>query len=48
MLLAFTLGKMVECMKASTKKTKSMDMASTLGQTKRSMLDGGAMASSMV
>jgi hypothetical protein len=47
MLLVFTLGKMAECMKASTRKTKSMDMAFTHGQTRRSMLAGGVTGSSM-
>ena len=47
MLSAFTLGKMAECTKASTRKTKSMDMAFTHGQTRRSMLAGGVTVSSM-
>lgn len=46
MHLASTPGKTVVCMKASTKKTKSMDMAFTLGLTKRSTQDGGATGSS--
>jgi hypothetical protein len=47
MLLVFTLGKMAECTKASTRKTKSMDMVFTHGQTRRSMLAGGATVNSM-
>ena len=47
MLSVFTLGKMAECTKASTRRTKSMDLAFTHGQTRRSMLVGGVTASSM-
>jgi hypothetical protein len=43
-----TLGKMVECMKDSTKKTKNTVMGYIPGLIRRSMLVGGVMASSMV
>ena len=43
----FTHGKMAECMKAFTKRIKSMDMAFTHGLTRRSTQAGGVTANSM-
>lgn len=44
----FIHGKMVECMKAFIRKTKSMVMESILGLIRKSMLDGGTMVNNMV
>jgi hypothetical protein len=48
MSLEFTLGKMVDYTKVSTKQIKSMAMEFTLGLIISNMLDGGIMANSMV
>jgi hypothetical protein len=48
MISVFTLGKMEECMKDSIRTTKSMATASILGLIRKSTLDGGIRASSMV
>ncbi len=48
MNLEYILGKMEECTKDSTRKIKSMDLESTLGQIRNAMQVGGPMENSMV
>ena len=48
MISVFTLGKMEECMKDFIRMTRSMATASILGLIRKSTLDGGIRASSMV
>ncbi len=47
MTLEFTLGKMVECMKVFTKRTRNTDMVFILGLIQRNMLDGGMVENNM-
>ena len=46
--LDYTLGKMAECMKASIKRIRNMDMVFTHGLIRKNMQDGGIKASNMV
>ncbi len=48
MNLEYILGKMEECTKVSTKRTKSMDLEYIHGPIKSDMQVGGQMESSMV
>lgn len=47
MVMEFTLGKMEDSMRDSTRTTKSMGMGSIPGLIRRNMQDGGMMGSSM-
>ena len=47
MVRVSTLGKMVECIRASTKTIANTDMEPTHGMTVNNMLDGGKMENSM-